>query len=283
MWQQAFAYRALGLSEQQISVLTQLSERFASATDPDVAKLVTQALYERAVCAYETGDGEQALPLFDAVIRRARGTTDRGLRSYSTWSALRAAGLLADHGATKDGLRVVDAAIYELKADEDRGDPSLWAQLLLVKAELLSPGRFNEALVVIDAVLDRFFDSADPEQREFSARALMFKMRIFNMLDQPDEALQAFEQLVNDGLEQAALTAIEAIERQRKGSHRPADRDILANYLILKATILYQLDHEGEARSVLADLVADLEHEQAPNIRRIVAHAREVQRAWSAD
>jgi tetratricopeptide (TPR) repeat protein len=143
---------------------------------------------------------------------------------------------------------------------------------MLGKAKILfEQQRFEDAIEVFDGIVERVQD-ADPDSRKAAVLALNNKTAALNRLDRVDEAIAAYQQLIDQFAAEAIAVFDDTISRSRDHGGQ-WQRENLAGALAAKATLLIELDRQDDALPILSELIATFQGEERPLIAQIVNQA----------
>jgi hypothetical protein len=174
-------------------------------------------------------------------------------------------------------LLAVSTSDDELVGDlRSAGDPervARSAKVLVTQADaLLDQGSADEALEVLDTVIDALDGSADMEPRKVLALALATKSATLKRLGRR-HAMRPFEAMVSRYGNEAVDEFDE--EAMRLWSvDTPQDRERLAWVLLTEAMILEYQNRNADARQTLKALLKRFDGETSPAIAQMLDAAR---------
>lgn len=156
------------------------------------------------------------------------------------------------------------------------GDPervARSAKALVIKADtLLDEGSADEALKVLDTVIDALDGSADIEPRKVLALALATKSATLKRLGRK-RAMRPFEAMVS----QYGNEAVDVFDEEAMrlwSADTPQDRERLAWVLLTEAMILERQDRKPDAGATLKALLKRFDGETSPAIAPMLDAAR---------
>lgn len=174
-------------------------------------------------------------------------------------------------------LLAMSASDYELVGDlRSAGDPErvAWsAKALVIRADaLLDEGSADEALEVLDSVIDALDGSADMEPRKVLALALATKSATLKRLGRR-HAMRPFEAMVS----QYGNEAVDEFDEEAMrlwSAEEPQDRERLAWVLLTEAMILEYQGRNPDASRTLRALLKRFDGESSPAITQMLDAAR---------
>jgi tetratricopeptide (TPR) repeat protein len=279
--EQVWAWREMGEPKMAAPALERLTTEFFSESDPEVANAVTRGLGARGLDCYLRGEFEEAAALYDMVIERGSDTTDE-----QVWSAVVAAAEGKALGFSRRGdadgaLRYLDLWTTETLR-RFPASPSHFARLVQQRLGVLaSARRLEEVVTVAHDIIGKFRDSDDPALRQTVARALLERAGAFGALGRPEEASGALE-AIHDYPEEALAVLDWQIDNADIAT-APWLGPWLAQTLLLRASLLSELDRDQESAETLESLISKFDGSDDPAVRLIVAGAREMRADLDAD
>jgi hypothetical protein len=174
-------------------------------------------------------------------------------------------------------LLAVSAIDDELVGDlRSAGDPervARSAKALVTQADgLLDQGSADEALKVLDTVIDALDGSADMEPRKVLAQALATKSATLERLGRR-HAMRPFEAMVGQYGDEAVDEFDEEAMRLWSAD-TPQDRQRLAWVLLTEAMILEHQNRKADAGATLKALLKRFDGETSPSITQMLDAAR---------
>jgi tetratricopeptide (TPR) repeat protein len=272
LWERARVWDELAMPELRIAALTELGDRFGLATDQHTANLVTRSLSFRGFALHRAGDVDQAEPLYDEMLRRARGATDPVVREAAMHATVHKAEILAFRGLPEKAIGLLDEQVDEL-ADLIPDHPDYLAFVLVGKWTILrEAGPDVELIRVLDDFVPRFEDSADPIVRSQVAGALVEKLDTLGRLHRDAEVAPVFDHLL-------ALFGEEAVEvLDHHINVAPTlvqwTRETLARKRLLRALLLHELGRIEESAEAFDAVIEDFGDDSDPAIATIVEAAQ---------
>jgi hypothetical protein len=147
------------------------------------------------------------------------------------------------------------------------------ARALVIRADaLLDQGSAEEALEVLDTVIDALDGSADMEPRKVLALALATKSATLKRLGRR-HAMRPFEAMVS----QYGNEAVDVFDEEAMrlwSAEEPQDRERLAWVLLTEAMILEHQGRKGDAGATLKALLKRFDGESSPAITEMLDAAR---------
>lgn len=269
-----YELRAAGQYDEASDVFAELAARYAD--DPPLQPNVAQALEKRIDSLSEAGRSHDALAACEDFLARfsdAENATiaSRVVRVLSTRAALL---VLTDHDSEAEV--VADAALQRLHQGIHADLRWPRARALMMKGIALSKEeQWDDAVDVFDELVDEFGDAEEDELREQAVLALVNKAVCLTQLGRVEEALATQAQIAEDYGE-VALNAFEGAFRRYADAEDPRVREQAAGALMNKAALLANSDRIDEAIEVLTSLVEKYEDDDALELLRAVAGAREL-------
>jgi tetratricopeptide (TPR) repeat protein len=242
----ALALIRIGRAEQAAAACDELLARFADAREPALAPQVGFALEQRATTLMRLGRNQEASAVCDGLLARFGEESSPELREL-TGRTLR----------MKDYLLVLEADMLIGKA-----------------ADLFAAERWEAALEVFEAIVDRFADAGDPALRRRVVLAMSNSVVALMALLRFDEATATHEELAARFGEDAIATFDEVATRLADAA-APELRRHAAGALANKAGVLRGLDRRDEARSAFTELIDRFADDQDETIQELVAQAND--------
>lgn len=270
--EQVLVWHEMGMPEPAAAALERLISEFESDDAPQVVNVVTRALYYRGKSCQERGERDAAGELYDAVLARARETTDQAVWEAAALAAEDKALLLAQGGAFDDALAVLERAEADV-AEHLNDDARYLTRLLWVKLSVVPAARGGEDVVrVADEVVERLGESEEPSTRLTIALALVQKFLALGMLGRPSESSAAAE-----AAHEYPEEALQVLDGQISSIDHDTDPSSGANFAtrqMLRASILIALDRDEEGAEVLDSLIEEFADADDPAGLEIVKQAR---------
>jgi hypothetical protein len=166
-----------------------------------------------------------------------------------------------------------DELVGDLRGVADPERVARSAKDLVTQADaLLDQGSADEALKVLDTVIDALDGSADLEPRKVLALALATKSATLKRLGRK-HAMRPFEAMVS----QYGNEAVDEFDEEAMrlwSANTPQDRQRLAWVLLTEAMILEYQNRNADARQTLKILLKRFDGETSPAITQILDAAR---------
>ena len=220
--------------------------------------LAAKEIFDKAVALKDQNRLEEALSVFDEVVRRF-AESEMPMVSRLVAIALVRSGLtLNDFDRPEDELTAYDEVVRRF------GDSKTPALLELVAMALVSKGcalddldRLEDALATYDEVVRRFGDSETPVLSESVAPALLGKGCVLGDLDRLEDALATFDEVM----------------RRFGDSETPVLLELVAQALVEKGFILVRLDRTEDALATFDEVVRRFGDSETPVLLELVAQA----------
>ena len=163
--------------------------------------------------------------------------------------------------------------VGDLRSAVDPERVALSAKALVTQADaLLDQGSADEALEVLDTVIDALDGSADMEPRRVLALALATKSATLKQLGRR-HAMRPFEAMVS----QYGNEAVDEFDEEATrlwSAEEPQDRERLAWVLLTEAMVLEYQDRKPDAARTLRALLKRFDGESSPAITQMLDAAR---------
>ncbi len=272
--EQVWVWREMGLPELAGPALERLITEFASDTNPSIVNDVTRGLMVRAEGCYRGGELDTADGLYDLVLERGRATTDGLVWDAVIDATAGKAWVLARRGAVDEGLRYLDEWLQETR---ERFPARLGcvAHILYSKIGILAWVQRNEDVVsVAEEIVDQFGNSDEPTLRKTIAFALLERAFALGYLGRECDGLSAFE-----ALHEYPDEVLAVLDEQVGLIERNEDPTVVAQHLapklLLRASILRELDRDMESAEVLSMLIERFADSDYPGVLAAVGAARQ--------
>jgi tetratricopeptide (TPR) repeat protein len=270
--EQVLAWHEMGMPDPAAAALEQLLTEFGGDDAPQIVNVVTRALYYRAESCRDRGEYDAAGEMYDAVLERARETSDERVWAVAALAAEQKATLLARDGAFDDALAVLERGLADI-AEHLNDDASYLTRLLWMQLSVLPAARGGEEVVrLADEVVDRLRDSDEPSTRLTLALALVQKFLALGMLGRPSESSAAAE-----AAHEYPEEALQVLDQQISAIDHDTDPSSGANFAtrqMLRASILISLDRDEEGVEVLDSLIKQFAHADDPVGLELLKQAR---------
>ncbi|HTZ62788.1 MAG TPA: hypothetical protein VMB51_01650 [Solirubrobacteraceae bacterium] len=180
-------------------------------------------------------------------------------------------------------MSAIDAELVaDLRSAGDSVRVARSAKALVTQADaLLDEGSADEALKVLDTVIDALDGSADMEPRKILALALARKSATLKRLGRR-HAMRPFEAM----LSQYGNEAVDEFDQEAMrlwSADTPQDRERLAWVLLTEAMILEHQNRKGDAGATLRALLKRFDGETSPAIAQMLDAARHALEMYRKD
>jgi tetratricopeptide (TPR) repeat protein len=315
MYNKAWALRLLGRRDDELDALAGIEARFGAASvepgvDPDLRTQVVHALDMRASTLVDLARDEEAVAVCDALIVRFADAADAGTRAEVAKACRRRAHALEVLARFDEAIAAYRDTLLRFGADEDpEVRPSVLAAMAGLAGRLTERGDADEALVMFDAYMNAGGDAGwalthkgtllhqlgrheealasydellallDAQGDDLVVRArqlvtLMNRVEALGTLDRIGEASETEARLV--ALAGDDTTALFGLLGAELGERDDPQARIMRAGLVFKEAVVHRALGRGDAaRELLEGLVARSGDDALPDVRRIVAHARE--------
>jgi tetratricopeptide (TPR) repeat protein len=256
--------------EEAVAAYDQVLDRYGD--DPALREQVARALVNKGATLGGLGRPEEAVAAFDLVLDRYGDDPAPALREQTAMALVNKGARLGFMGRQEEAV-----AAYDQVLDRYGDDPALREQaataLFYKGVRLGFMGRPEEAVAAYDQVLDRYGDDpapalrevierarralAAPALREQAARALVYKGEELGELGRLEEAVAAFDQVLDRYGDDPA----------------PALREEAAMALVNKGAALGELGRPEEAVAAYDQVLARYGDDPAPALRGRAARA----------
>ncbi len=197
---------AAGLSDgsnEELKAYTLVAEIGDALPDEDIYKAAVQlkvnsALFNKGVVLAQLGRWEQAIAVYDDLVRRTGGSRDIGLRESAVRALFNKGASLSGHQHFEEAISVYDELVSRFAADSEPTLSEAVGKALINKGIALAElNRFSEAVAVLDEVVSRWGDSNDPILRERASKALLNKASALIQLSAAKEAMAAYDEILS--------------------------------------------------------------------------------------
>jgi tetratricopeptide (TPR) repeat protein len=290
--------------EDNLRVIEQLEKVHAELDQSAKERFGTdfaRVLGDKGIALGQLNRGEEALAVYDDLLRRFGDATESALREQVARALFNKGVTLGQLNRGEEALAVYDDL---LRRFGDATEPALRegvAKALFNKGFTLGQlSRNEDAVAVYDDVARRFGDATEPALREQVAKALFNKGVTLGQLNRSEEELGVYDDLlrrfgdatepalreraakalVNKGVTlgqlyrgEEALAVYDDMLRRFGDAAEPALREQVARALVNKGVALGQLSRGEEALAVYDDLLRRFGDTTEPALREGVARA----------
>jgi tetratricopeptide (TPR) repeat protein len=307
----AYSFHQVEREQQALAVYEQMAERYRGRAD--FRGQLSRALVQAGSTLARLDQPTAALDVWDELLESFSDVTEPPLAMGVAFAyegkaaALRGLGRLDDAIAAYDELvvrfsgsrfpvlrRRVDAALSEkvfvlllhrryeeaivvASAAVDRlgesDDPDALAIAVLnLGGGLASEGRFDEALRVYDTLIERLEQDESPELRGRLILAISNKVEALMVLDRGDDALALHEEMLERFGEEVPEAFADAAIRNEYDETAKA---LVAGLLLKEALVLAELEQKERALVAVDNLIERFGREQGEEFARVMAMATE--------
>jgi len=168
----------------------------------DIFETATQlkihsALFNKGVVLAQLGRAEEAIEVYDELVRRSGGTAGGSLAESAVRALFNKGASLAEMDRREEAIAVYDELVRRFADAEEASVRVAVGKALINKGIALAElNRLAEAIAVLDEVVSRWSDSPDPSLRERAARALLNKASALAHLRHREMALKTYDELL---------------------------------------------------------------------------------------
>ncbi|MBI5063507.1 MAG: hypothetical protein HZB87_08615, partial [Desulfatitalea sp.] len=181
----------------KIALCDQLVARFGAINDPQIARQVAKALFNKAFALETLERPEDAIAVYDELIQMF---SDKSETPILEWVAMAMVGkgvIIDGMGRAEEAMAVYDEVI---KRFSDKQQASIkvslaWA-LNFKGATLNCEGHPENAIAVYDELIQCCGDSLDPTIAELVAGAMLSKGSILGTMDRAEEEIAVYDELI---------------------------------------------------------------------------------------
>ena len=183
--------------EEAAIICDEIAQQFGTSDEPDILKVVVQALTNKGSVLLKLNRFEEAIPVCDEVVRRFGGSNEPVMLEA-------VARVLVNKGSALMDLSRPEEAIATCDEVERRFGNSNKPMMLKAIAEalvhrgaaLLELGRSEDMITVCDQLMQRFDDRNAPQFHTQVARMLIYKGLALSDLKQEEQAKAVWQELV---------------------------------------------------------------------------------------
>jgi len=195
---------AAGLSDGSIDELTaydlvvRLGDRIApdDVYRPAVELRVNAALFNKGVVLAQLGRAEEAIAVYDVLVRRTGGSRQLGLRENAVRALFNKGASLAAMHRNEEAIAVYDQLVGTYSEETTPVMNEAVGKAMINKGIALAElNRLAEAIGVLDEVVKRWSDASDPVLRERAAKAMLNKAAAMIQMGQERIALKVYENI----------------------------------------------------------------------------------------
>ncbi|HEY2667546.1 MAG TPA: tetratricopeptide repeat protein, partial [Actinomycetota bacterium] len=204
LFNRAVALGALGRTQDALDAYEEFVAHYGGSSETAVRELVARALVGRAQGLAALGRSDDALSAYNEVLARFDASSETGLQELVAKSLVGAGVALSALGRPGDAIGAYDKVVARFGTSGGR--VTEWvAKALADKAAVLSAqGRVLTALRAYEEILSRFgtapreasSEAPGAALQEQVANALVHKGLLLSSVDRPDEALEAYDDLL---------------------------------------------------------------------------------------
>lgn len=269
--------------------------------DAALAARAAKALRYKGLTLSNLGRSEEALAVYEEVLKRFAGATEAALREQVARSMVHKAYVLGQLGRVEDAIAASEELVKCFAGATDYALREQVAIALFDKGVWLAQlGRFADGIAAYDQVTSLFGDAAELALRTEVAMALVNKSDAMERSGRREESVVVCEETVKrfgDAAEPAlrrqvamalfnkgiwlarlgryaeAVAAGEDLDKRFGEAAEPAVREYVAMALLNRGFALGQLDRREDEIAVYDDLVKRFEEAAEPALREQVAKA----------
>lgn len=191
----------------------------------DIFETTTQlkihsALFNKGVALAQLGRTEDAIAVYDELVRRSGADPGGGLSESAVRALFNKGASLVEMDRREEAIAVYDELVRRFADAEEPTVRIAVGKALINKGIALAElNRLAEAIAVLDDVVSRWGNSPDPSLRERAARALLNKASALAHLRHREMALQTYDELLNRFGRDLDPTVQEHVELARETLH----------------------------------------------------------------
>ena len=226
--------------------------------DGSVDERVAKALVNKGVALAELNRSEEAVALYDEVLRRFGESSELALRERVARALVNKGVRLGKLNRGEEEIAVYDEVLHRFGEASEHPLRQQVAMALVNKGLTLGElNRREEAIAVCDEVLRRFGEASEPGLHEQVAGALVNKGVRLGELNRREEAIAAYDEVL----------------RRFGEANEPALRELVAQALVNKGVTLGALKRSEEEIAVYNELLRRFGESSEPALREQVARA----------
>lgn len=165
---------------------------------PGLESRVTRALYNKGVVLTQRGRGEEAIAVYDDLVRRYGSSVDLTHRLNTVRAMFNKGNGLLRMNRPHEAILEYDEIVRQFASDPSPEMREAVGKALVNKGIALGQlRRYHEAVEVLDAVVRGWADCTDTSVCERAAKALINKATALYYLGRLDEALSTYDTIVS--------------------------------------------------------------------------------------
>jgi tetratricopeptide (TPR) repeat protein len=264
------ALARLGREDEAIDSWDELIRRFGSFDVPALIGYVSFALERKAGSARKLDRLADAIDSYDEIIVRFTDSEFPPMRRQADVALSNKAFVLMLDGRIAEAIVVANAAVARL--DHADAPAELALTVLNLGGALATEERLDEAMTLLDTLIDRLDGDEVAELRTPLILAISNKVELLSMMGRSDDAVALHTELVERFGERVPQAFGEAAARNE---HDEGAAAVVAGMLMKQAMVLAELDHTAAAKIALDNLINRFGGEEGDDIQRVMGMARD--------
>lgn len=268
--QHATTLARLGQPQDALVIWDELLASFDDVDAPPLAMGAAMAYAGKAAALRRLDRADEAIDVYDEAIVRFSDSSFPVLRGRADAALSEKVFVLLLGRRYDEAIVVAHAAVGRLG---ESGDPDALAIAVLnLGGALANEGRFDEAIGVYDALIERLDDTEAPVLRARLILAISNKVEALTALDQDDEANELHGEMLERFGREVPRAFADAAARNAYDENAKA---VVAGMLLKQALSFAELDQKPEALVTVENLIARFGNEQGPDFERLLELANE--------
>jgi tetratricopeptide (TPR) repeat protein len=264
------ALSRLGRDEEAIEVSAELIARYGDSDVPFLIGYVSRALERKAASARKLDRLDDAIDAYDEIIVRFTDSEFPPMRRQADIALSNKAFVLMLDGRIAESIVVANAAVARL--DHADAPAELALAVLNLGGALAQEDRLDEAMTLLDTLIDRLGGDETAELRTPLILAISNKVELLSMMGRSDDAVALHTELVQRFGERVPQAFGEAAARNE---HDEGAAAVVAGMLLKQAMVLAELDHIAASKIALDNLINRFGDGQGDDIERVMGMARD--------
>ncbi|HEX4733191.1 MAG TPA: tetratricopeptide repeat protein [Thermoleophilaceae bacterium] len=271
LYQKATTLARLGRPEDALAVWEEMLATFADEDVPPLAMGLAFAYQGKGAALRLLDRPDEAIGVYDDLIVRFSDSDYPVLRGRADAALSEKVFVLLLGGHYDEAIVVADAAVGRL--DESADPDALAIAVLNLGGALANEQRFDDAIGVYDALIERLGGTAMPLLRARVILATSNKAEALTALGRDAEADEVYAELLERfGDEVPAAFGDAAAQTE----HEETAKAVVAGLLLKQVLALAELGHKPQARAAAENLMERFGAEDGPQFQHVVETAREL-------
>jgi tetratricopeptide (TPR) repeat protein len=278
LYQKGTTLARLRRPEDALAVWEEMLETFADEDVPPLAMGLAFAYQGKGAALRLLDRPDEAISVYDDLIVRFSGSDYPVLRGRADAALSEKVFVLLLGGRYDEAIVVANAVVGHL--DESAEPDALAIAVLNLGGALANEQRYEDAIGVYDALIERIGDTGAPVLRARVILAMSNKAEALMALGRDEEADEAYAVMLERFGDEVPAAFGDAAARTE---YEETAKAVVAGLLLKQVLALAELGHRPQAVVAAENLIERFGDEEGPQFQHVVDTARELREQLLAD